>query len=289
MKTPHHALGPANGRERFLADLLDALWERYRGRVAYARTWQELCEKGGAPFRNDHVAFRTVAWQEPSSGLHSVSRLFEALGYAPAGAYSFPDKKLSAVHFEHENAAFPKLFVSELKSWELPRPVREALAVSLKQRRTPPPEAFLESLADPENSRDYGELLRGVTGYFTQRPWPAPERALVELVGGESQYGAWALLHGYEVNHFTASVSDIEKAVSDMASAGVPMKAAIEGAPGTALRQSSTEAVTLDCEVKGGTLPWTYAYFELAERKEGFTGFLGGQASKLFEMTRRKV
>lgn len=283
MPGPHQKLGARDGRERFLADLLDVLWERYRSRVEYARRWEELA---GNAFRNDHIAFRTVAWQDPSSGIHSVSRLFEALGYCPAGAYSFPDKKLSAVHFQHGNTAFPKLFVSELKAWELSRPAREALAVSLKQRRAPPPEAFLDSLAAPETSRDYGELLRGVTGYFT-RPWPAPEKALVELVAAESQYGAWALLHGYEVNHFTAAVDDIEKAVAQLKAAKIPMKAEIEGAPGTKLRQSATEAVTLETEVRDGTLAWPYAYFELAERHD-FEGFLGGQAAQLFEMTKRK-
>jgi hypothetical protein len=47
-----------------------------------------------------------------------------------------------------------------------------------------------------------------------------------------------------------------------------------------------------------GRLPWTYAYFELAERGEvtdpetgraaRFEGFLGPQATQLFEMTKVK-
>jgi hypothetical protein len=34
------------------------------------------------------------------------------------------------------------------------------------------------------------------------------------------------------------------------------------------------------------TMPWTYAYFELAERSQGFEGFFGPQATNLFDMTK---
>jgi hypothetical protein len=78
------------------------------------------------------------------------------------------------------------------------------------------------------------------------------------------------------------------------------MKAEIEGAPGSPLRQTATQAVVIDVPVHDqGTptqMPWTYAYFELAQRdpyldpqtgkQVRFEGFLGSQATHLFEMTR---
>jgi hypothetical protein len=80
------------------------------------------------------------------------------------------------------------------------------------------------------------------------------------------------------------------------------MKAEIEGEPGSKLRQTATEAVTIDVAVHDRgqpvSLPWTYAYFELAQRgtiadpvtgkTARFEGFLGPQATNLFEMTRVK-
>ncbi|MEQ1920108.1 MAG: DUF1338 family protein, partial [Elusimicrobiota bacterium] len=83
--------------------------------------------------------------------------------------------------------------------------------------------------------------------------------------------------------------------VAALKAAGVPMKPDIEGGPGSKLRQSSTLAVVLPVEMRSGARvvkkPWTYAYFELAERPlqngQRFEGFLGGQAANLFEMTRR--
>jgi hypothetical protein len=80
------------------------------------------------------------------------------------------------------------------------------------------------------------------------------------------------------------------------------MKAAIEGERGSKLQQSATGAVVIDVAVQAGRkrtwLPWTYAYLELAERVEEIDigtvrrvrseGFLGGQATNLFEMTKFK-
>ena len=95
--------------------------------------------------------------------------------------------------------------------------------------------------------------------------------------------------------HGVESLGDIEKTVAALKAAGVPMKPEIEGARGSRLRQSSTQAVVLPTPMRFGArtaaVPWTYAYFELAERPlvdgRRFEGFLGGQAANLFEMTRR--
>ena len=290
MQAPHRSLAPADDAERFLVELLDALWERYHARVEPARRFEAMVEAQGRAWRNDHVAFRAVAWQKPASGLFTIARPFEALGYAAAGCYEFPDKKLSAVHYRHRNAAFPKLFISELKAWELSPGARAVLARSL-ERQAPSPlgDDALAALASGA-AADRAALLQACLEFFTRRPWPAPERADMQALDRESQYGAWVLAHGREVNHFTGAVDDIERAVADLRAAGVAMKAEIEGAKGSPLRQSSTEAVVLPVEVSDGgaaaTMPWTYAYFELAERSQGFEGFFGPQATNLFDMTK---
>ncbi len=67
---------------------------------------------------------------------------------------------------------------------------------------------------------------------------------------------------------------------------------------GALRRQSATEAVIIDVAVRDGRrrISWAYAYFEIAERGEEvelgvvrrtrFEGFLSGQATNLFAMTR---
>ncbi|MEX0717740.1 MAG: DUF1338 domain-containing protein [Planctomycetaceae bacterium] len=305
---PHSRISLSDDRERFAAALFDRLWERYRTRVSHVGVYERVIRDAGATFVNDHIAFRTFAWQRPFAGIGSVSRIFEALGYVPAGCYHFADKHLSAIHFQHPNGEFPKLFISESKTWELSESTREIIGRSLAAHREPVLLEMLARLADANLSPNDDSLLAQAAAVIQERPWPAPEKADVETLNNESQYAAWVLVHGYEVNHFTslinshgvAALDDIEKTIAALQQAGVPMKAEIEGERGSKLRQSATEAAVIDVAVRENgretTTPWTYAYFELAERGEitdgetgrrgRFEGFLGPQATNLFEMTR---
>lgn len=309
---PHQSI-PLNGaQEQFTAELFDALWDRYRSRVSHVATYERLIREHGARFVNDHIAFRTLATQYPMAGIANVSRIFEALGYRSAGVYNFPDKHLSAIHFQHANPGLPKLFISELKSWELSSAARQIIERTLAAHRRPIAAATLTELAKIETAHiaERAALVSRIVSEFHELPWPAPEATDVEALNRESQYAAWVLVHGYNVNHFTSLINshgvpalgDIEKTIAALKQAGVPVKAEIEGERGSKLRQSATEAAMIDVDVmrdgKPVIMPWTYAYFELAERGDvinpdtkkptRFEGFLGPQATQLFEMTRVK-
>jgi hypothetical protein len=141
-------------------------------------------------------------------------------------------------------------------------------------------------------------------------PWAPPYESDVRELNKASQYGAWVLVHGNNVNHFTALINShgvpaldcIEKTAAALATAGVPMKGAVEGERGARLRQTATEAVELPATMVGAAgaaqeVQWPYAYFELAQRdtyrgadgdEERYEGFLSTQATNLFEMTRTK-
>jgi hypothetical protein len=307
---PHASINVVDDRERFLASLFDRLWDRYRNRVSYVRDYERLIAQAGAAFVNDHIAFRAIASQSPTTGIVSLSRLFEALGYVAAGCYQFPDKHLSSIHFQHPNGTFPKLFISELRSWELSDAAQAILAKTVRSHRAPLSDGFLSRLSRV-NSATHDELLDVAVRQIHDLPWDVPEKSDVLALNAETQFGAWVLVHGYNVNHFTAlinsqgtaALADIELTVAALLKAGVPMKTEIEGAKGTKLRQTATEAVTIDVSVRDRgqltVMPWTYAYFELAERgivtdaesgRSGrFEGFLGPQATNLFEMTRVKL
>src|SRR5690242_8656339 len=112
---PHQGIASSDPREKFTADLFDRLWDVYRGRVAYVQQYESVVRNHGATFFNDHIAFRTFAAQRPLTGIASLSRVFEALGYRPAGVYQFDDKHLNATHYQHSNDQFPKVFISELR------------------------------------------------------------------------------------------------------------------------------------------------------------------------------
>src|SRR5882724_6321034 len=308
---PHKAIPVSSAREKFCAELFDLLWDRYRQRVAYVQTYEKVIREAKATFVNDHIAFRTFATQQPLAGIATISRIFEALGYRAAGSYHFDDKQLSAIHFQHTNQQFPKLFISELRLPELPADARALLAKTVRSHRPAISLEMLASLANlDKDNKPAAELMPRVVSEFHELPWLLPAREDVEKLNKVSQYAAWVLVHGYNVNHCTSLINshgvtaldDIEKTIAALAKAGVPMKKEIEGEPGSKLRQTATEAVTIDVAAHDrgmpATMPWTYAYFELAQRetvtdsttgkKVRFEVFLGPQATNLFEMTRVK-
>lgn len=307
---PHARIPLETPRLCFAATLFDRLWERYRQRVSYVRDYERVIAAAGATFVNDHIAFRTFAAQQPLSGIASLSRIFDALGYRAAGLYHFEDKRLNATHFQPPHPELPKLFISELRTWELDAEARGLIRKSTAAFEDRVTEEMLVALARLDQEPDAaGELLEPVAAVLEQLPWPPPEKADVDRLNQSSQYGAWVLVHGLNVNHFTAlinsqgveALSTIDKTVAALQAAGVPMKEEIEGDPGAKLRQSATKAVVIDVDVceqgAASQTPWTYAYFELAERGNipdpqtgkptRFEGFLGPQATHLFEMTRR--
>ena len=308
---PHQKIEARDQREQFALVLFDLLWDRYRNRVSYVAEYERVIEETGATFVNDHVAFRTFAANEPSTGIASLSRIFEAIGFRLAGSYHFPDKHLNAVHYWHRNPCFPKIFISELKTWELGSEVREVISETMATHREPVSDDTLARLASVQHVREQQqpELMQSILSYFHDLPWVPPTKDAVRTAHEASQYAAWVMVHGYNVNHFTSLVNShgidqlntIGKTIDALRNTGVPMKKEVEGPPKSKLRQSATEAVVIDVDVRDGeglvTMPWTYAYFELAERNEvidpetgksrRFEGFLGPQATNLFEMTRR--
>jgi hypothetical protein len=296
-----------------LTNLLDRLWDNYCNRVSYARRYCDLVLAKGGRVVNDHIAYRTLntPMGDLPVGIEGMSRVITPLGYKPADSYAFTDKHLVARHYEHPDPLLPKIFISQLQVDELPADtagkIRDAVA-NAKDLLAGDAASMLDR-AETLSPSDADALTDKLYAYITTRPWPAPPKDAVVEINNVSQYAAWTLLHGNSVNHFTAYIneqqvadwSDIDVTVAALREAGVPMKESVEGQPGSKLRQSATQAVDEDCDVvdasgKPAKLRWSYAYYELAERgsvpgPDGkpvrFSGFLGPQATHLFEMTKR--
>src|SRR5262245_8730832 len=113
LSAPHQTVQAQSPREQWALRLFDALWQRYRERVSYVRDYERVLSSLGATFVNDHIAFRTITCQQPTAGIVTLARVFEALGYQAAGCYTFPDKHLGAIHYQHPRPGFPKLLISE--------------------------------------------------------------------------------------------------------------------------------------------------------------------------------
>jgi hypothetical protein len=297
-------------------NLWKLLWQEYSTRVNHARTYQQMINAAGGTVANDHIAFRSLRLLIDSPqgqvnlGIDYLAQLAEALGYVATGEYNFALTHLYARHYHHpqqEEFNLPKLFISELIVDELPTNIAQLISKtvsSIPNKLTSP----LTSISHDGNLETIAKQLQQV---FT-RPWQPPLHSIVEEVNQVTQYGAWVLLHGYAVNHFTGYVNrqntpeypDIDTTIRGLANLGVPMKAEIEGNVACGLRQTATQAVTEMVTVlddKSGAeiqIPWTYAYYEIAQRypvevelgkQVLFDAFLGSNAQQLFEMTRKNA
>ncbi|MDZ8134030.1 MAG: DUF1338 domain-containing protein [Nostoc sp. DedQUE04] len=294
-------------------NLWKLLWQEYSARVNHARTYQQMITAAGGTVANDHIAFRSLRLlvDTPQGklnlGIDYLAQLAEALGYVAAGEYIFAQTHLYARHYHHpqqEEFNLPKLFISELIVEELPSNIAQLISKTVSSI----PDKLISPLTLLQKDADLEIIAKQLQQVFT-RPWLPPQRSVVEEVNQVTQYGAWVLLHGYAVNHFTGYVNgqntpeypDIDTTASALANLGVPMKAEIEGNIACGLRQTATQAVTEIVTVLDDNsgaeiqIPWTYAYYEIAQRylvemESGkqvlFDAFLGSNAQQLFEMTR---
>jgi hypothetical protein len=299
---PHKAIPVTSGRERFCVELFDVLWDRYRQRVSYVRTYEQVIRAAGATFVNDHIAFRTFAAQQPLAGIAMISRVFEALGYRAAGNYTFDDKQLSAIHFQHANQQFPKLFISELRVWELPPAARGTIDRAVRSHRPAIGGDVLAALAQlDQDAAPAAELLPQVVAQFHELPWILPAREDVQALNKVSQYAAGAGARVQRTFHVTdqlarrARAADAEKTIA--LRRGRAMKAETKGSA-AALRQMAISGDDVAVHDRGvpAKLP-DLRYFELAHatrwpirlpgKQARFEGF-GLQATNLFEMTDRQ-
>jgi hypothetical protein len=295
-------------------ELFDKLWDQFIKRVPYANKYVELITQKGGRVVNDHIALRTLNTHTGGQpeGIRAIKHILTCLEYTPAIKYPFPKKKLNAVHFEHPDKMFPKIFVSQLEVELLPDWAQKIIKKSVKDTPYILSNNSIELL---QKLKEHGELtleaadllIADLVQYF-RRPWAIPQKEDILKLNDVSQYAAWVLIHGNSVNHFTAFINyqnvkewpDLESTCKGLEEAGVPMKENIEGKKGSKLQQSSTLAVKEEVEVKGDDgvekITWTYAYYELAQRnmiiegdsKKLFSGFLGEQAAHLFDMTRTR-
>lgn len=295
-----------------LSSLLNRLWQTYVERVEYARKYAELVQAKGGRVANDHIAFRTLNVDGPGqpAGIPAIARVIERLGYHPAGQYEFKGKHLNANHYEHDDPAHPKIFISQLEVDQLPGAEADLIRQAVASGKDRLAKDTIDQLRKGDLSQTAATTLsQQLASFFTTLPWDPPSIDTIQAVNAVSQYGAWTLLHGNNVNHFTAYINeqnvtdwpDIDATVAGLTQVGIPMKANIEGEPGSKLRQTATQAVNVDCDVvdaagRPAKLEWAYAYYELAERGDvagpdgkpvRFQGFLGPQATHLFDMTQR--
>ena len=263
-----------------LDDLLKKLWDDYAAINKQADGIYQLLNKRGEKIANDHIAFRTYGL--PKVGIDVLAQTFVKNGYAPKGEYTFTEKKLKARHYEHADAKYPKVFISELRV--------ELCSAALQ--------GAVEQLVDqvPEDLTKLWDFT--VSGV----PWKPVSYAVYEQLKNESEYAGWMSAFGFRANHFTVLFNSL-KSFKDLAEfnafirqSGFQMNTAggeIKGSPQDYLEQSSTMAHPTEVVFADGKKTIPACYYEFARRysmPDGklFSGFIEKSANKIFESTDNK-
>lgn len=257
--------------------LFNILWNEYTERNPHALEVYQLFTQRGETVINDHIALRT--FDDPRINVEQLAKFFEAYGYKEKGTYQFPVKKLFAKHYEHEDPAAPKVFISEL----------------LTKQFSPELQAIVKNCVDkiPQAMLSSEELL------FAGTFWKPLSYKTYQQLLKESEYAAWMYVFGFCSNHFTVNVNALKtfNEINDInefllkhnfklnVSGG-----AIKGTPQEYLEQSSTMAEERDVEFVEGIHRIPSCYYEFAKRYnlpngKLYTGFIAASADKIFEST----
>ncbi len=259
-----------------LPALLDKMWDDYTHMNPQAQRIHQLFEERGETVQNDHIALRT--FNHPKVTIDVLAQPFVDSGYVYQQDYQFPAKRLYAKHYEHPDAQYPKIFISELKLEEFDEDLRSTVHALVDQIPSGQPEAF---------------------DFCSQgRPWKV-SYATYEQLREQSEYAAWMAAHGYRPNHFTVlvnalnSLSDIREVNDFIKEAGFAMNDSggeVKGSPKVYLEQSSTLADTVAVDFSDGQQEVPACYYEFAQRHpmaDGtlYQGFVATSADKIFEST----
>jgi hypothetical protein len=260
-------------------DLLGRLWEDYAAQNPQVQRIHRLLQERGETVVNDHIALRT--YDDARVGIEVLAAPFIHYGYRPADDYTFPEKKLFARHYEHDDETLPKVFISELKLAACSPGLREIVGRLVDQI---PPQKLRE-LDCPAAGRLW-EL--GYEDY--------------EALASESEYAAWVAAFGFRANHFTVLINALQS-FEGLAELNAFLKEAgfrlndsggeIKGSPGVYLEQSSTLADQVKVSFSDRAQEVPGCYYEFARRyrlPEGvmFHGFVARSAEKIFESTDRR-
>ena len=231
---------------------------------------------------NDHIALRTLRHER--FGIDQLSAPFKALGYEVSGHYQFQAKKLDAIHLECKSEPkAPKVFISELLLEELSEETQSLLRYAL-----------IERCARTINDAP----LLAASG----RHWGVPRYDTYERLLEESEYAAWFYVFGFIPNHFTVRVNDLSQFehISELNAflegQGYQLNSSggkIKGSPELLLEQSSTLADTSEVAFVEGKYQVPSVFYEFAQRYSmpngvEFSGFVEGNADKIFESTNRR-
>lgn len=303
-------LSPRQLRERFTT----VATAKFARNVPDFVALQSLVSANGGRFHNDHGAIRTA---DPA-----VRELFRraarVLGLRKEFDYRFPAKKLVSFDLQviGEDASAFKIFVSQVDLDAFPAEVAALIREDCaEQAAAVDHSGFIALIERAEaagglNDADGEAFIAHFVERLMSRNGPPLRRNTLEAVAAVSGEAASALALGADFNHVTIDVraagyGGIDAMVAQMLAAGFRLLPQIQGAPGTALRQTATMAATMDTPVREadgrlGVAQTEKQFVEIIERAQArdadgaplwtqtgealiFRNFLAANAEKIFD------
>lgn len=254
------------------------LWQDYIAFNPHAKdVYNLLVKQGEKMIINDHIALRT--FDDPRIHIEVLAKQFRTMGYEEKADYEFPEKKLYAKHYEHQDDEWqPKIFISQLTLKECSQDL---------QRKV---ENLIEQIPEDYTTRE--DLV------YSGRPWQVAFQDY-ESLRKESEYAAWVAAFGFRPNHFTVFVNAL-KTFHNLGDLNAFLKnngfvlndsgGEIKGSPEMYLEQSSTRAGEVEVDFSDGKYKIPACYYEFAKRfplpnGKLYQGFVAQSADKIFEST----
>ncbi|TXH06429.1 MAG: DUF1338 family protein [Nevskiaceae bacterium] len=303
-------LTPARIRRLFVAEAT----RKFTRNVPDFAALRRLVREHGGRLHNDHGAIRVA---DPALCALFV-RAAAVMGLRRERDYDFPAKKLRSFDLQvigEDHRPF-KIFVSQVDLAAFPddvaRQVREDCAACAQAADHAPLLALIEK-AERRGGLSPGDatcFVDHLVHRLMTRSGPPLRRATLEAVARVSGEAASALALGPDFNHVTIDVQaagfrGIEAMAAAMRRAGFRLLPAIQGAPGSPLRQTATLAATMDTPVleadgRLGRAPTEKQFVEIIERSQArnaeggllwrqdgrpliFRNFLAANAEKIFD------
>ncbi len=247
-------LAPAALRARFVA----AATAKFAANVPDFVALQKLVQAQAGVFRNDHGAIRTADPQVRALFVRAAA----VLGLQRDLDYRFPAKKLISFDLQatgQDHRQF-KVFVSEVDLDVYPPAVAALIREDCAEQAAAVDHApFIALIAKAEatgglDAADADAYVSHFVHQLMHRNGPPIKRSTLAAVAKVSGEAASALALGPDFNHLTIDVqaagyADIETMAATMLAAGFKLLPAIQGAPGSKLRQTATLAATMPTPV----------------------------------------
>ncbi|MDO5977860.1 DUF1338 domain-containing protein [Flavivirga spongiicola] len=259
----------SNNNQNALEKILECLLTPYKERVSdVSKIVTAMLNEGiiddENDIANDHIAFRTLGVE--NLGIASFEKIFLHYGYKKKDFYHFENKKLNAYWYAPPSEKYPRIFISELRVWDLSKEVQDIIY------------KYTESIvSDPIDALNLDDV-DDIAAFLTNPLWCLPSLENYTTLLNESEYAAWVIYNRYYLNHYTISVHDLPsgfntiEAFNDfiegigitLNTSGGKIKTSSDGL----LKQSSTVAKMIRAEfLDNKKMDIAGSYVEFAERK----------------------